>query len=50
MTPAIQTTLTTATRHWFGDAQGQGACTFRGVSRASAPCAGRRRCGWQRRI
>ena len=31
MTP-IQTTLATATRHWFGDAQGEGARTFRGVS------------------
>ena len=30
MTP-IEQTLTTATRHWFGDAQGQGARTFRGV-------------------
>ena len=32
MTPAIQVTLTTATRHWFGDAEGQGAWTFRGVT------------------
>ena len=31
MTP-IQTTLATALRHWFGDAQGQHAYTFRGVS------------------
>ena len=31
MTPAIQSTLTTATRHWFGDSLGKGARTFRGV-------------------
>ena len=31
MTP-IQTTLATALRHWYGDAQGQHAHIFRGVS------------------
>ena len=34
MTP-IQSTLATALRHWFGDAQGQGARTFRGVDRTT---------------
>lgn len=34
MTP-IQTTLTTALQHWFGDAQGQGAVIFAGVDLAT---------------
>ena len=33
LTPALQTTRATALRHWFGDAQGKGARTFRGVPR-----------------
>lgn len=32
MTPEMVHTLTTALHHWFGDAQGKGARTFRGVS------------------
>ena len=31
--PGIELTRATALRHWYGDAQGKGARTFRGVSR-----------------
>ena len=35
LTPALQTTRATALRHWYGDAQGKGARTFRGVDLAT---------------
>lgn len=33
LSPALQATRATALHHWYGDAQGTGARTFRGVPR-----------------
>ena len=35
VSPAIQASLTSARHHWFGNAEGKGARTFRGVDLAT---------------